>query len=286
MAVYKRGYQRYNGAMTGRLTRLMVLPGYSWRDLLKKRLMVSLLIISMFWPLGCIGFIYFSNHLDLLVNLGPKFKSFLQIDSRFFLIFMRIQAVFSILIAIFAAPGLIAPDLSNNALQLYFSRPFSRAEYVLSRMIVLLGLLSMVTWIPGIILFSTQSALADGDWFIQNLRLGFGVFTGLLIWIVLVSLVAMAASAYVRRKVMAEAFILGIIFILPVGTRILNNLFDVVWASLFDPLMVMSQIWRSLLGAVPEQGPDVLQCCIAFMLMIVLLLTVLKHKLRPVEVVS
>jgi len=248
--------------------------------------MISLLMISMFCPLGCIGFIYFSNHVELLINIGPQFKNLLQIDSRFFLIFMRIQAVFSILIAIFAAPGLIAPDLSNNALQLYFSRPFSRAEYVFSRLTVLLSLLSMVTWIPGIILFSVQSALADGNWFIQNFRLGFGVFTGLTIWIVLVSLVAMAASAYVRKRVMAEAFILGIIFILPVGTRILNSLFDVVWASLFDPVLVVNQIWRSLLGAVPEPGPDLLQCCMALFVMIGLLLTVLGYKLRPVEVVS
>lgn len=286
MAVYKRGYQRYDGVMTGRFARLLVLPGYAWRNLLKKRLMVSLLILAMFWPLFCIAFIYISSHADLLLNFGPQFKKFLQIDSNFFLIFMRVQAVFSILIAIFAGPGLIAPDLSNNALQLYFSRPFSRAEYVLSRLTVLLGLLSLVTWIPGILLFSIQSALAGGNWFMQNLNLGTGVFTGLLIWIVLVSLVAMAASAYVRRRVTAEAFILGIIFILPVGTRIFNILFNVEWATLFNPVLVVDQIWCWLLGAEPEPGPGVLRCCLAVIVMIALLLTVLRRKLRPVEVVS
>ena len=286
MAVYKRGYQRYDGAMTGRASRLLVLPGYAWRDLLKKRLMVSLLIISMFWPLGCIVFIYLSNHAELLFNFDRGFKQFLEIDSSFFLIFMRVQAVFSILIAIFAGPGLIAPDLSNNALQLYFSRPFSRAEYVFSRMTVLLGLLSVVTWIPAILLFSIQSTMADGNWFIQNWNLGLGIFISLLIWIVLVSLVAMAASAYVRRKIMAEAFILGIIFILPVVTNIFNRLFNVEWASLFNPILVMNQIWRWLLGAAPEPGPDVLYCCLAAIVMLVLLLTVLRRKLRPVEVVS
>lgn len=286
MAVYKRGYQRYDGAMTGRLARLLVLPGYSWRNLLKKRLMVSILILSMFWPLGCIVFVYLSNHAELLINFGPKFKDFLQIDSRFFLIFMRVQAVFSIFIAIFAGPGLIAPDLSNNALQLYFSRPLSRAEYVFSRMAVLLGMLSLVSWIPGIILFSIQSAMAGGNWFIQNWNLGLGIFTGQLIWIGLVSLVAMAGSAYVRRKVMAEAFILGIIFILPAVTKIFNTLFNVEWASLFNPVLVVNQIWRWLLGAAPEPGPGALQSFLAVIVMIVILLTVLRRKLRPVEVVS
>lgn len=286
MAVYKRGYERYNGAMTGRLARLMVLPGYSWRDLLKKRFMVSILILSMFWPLGCIGFIYLSNHVDLLIDIGPQFKNFLKIDSRFFLIFMRVQALFSIIIAIFAGPGLIAPDLSNNALQLYFSRPFSRAEYLFSRLIVLLGLLSLTTWIPGILLFFIQSTLADGSWFLENWNLGPGVFISLMIWIVLLSLFAMAASCYIRRRVMSEAFILAILFILPVGAKIINTLFNVDLASLFNPVMVMNQIWRWLLGAAPEPGPDVLQCFLALIVMIVILLAVLRRKLRPVEVVS
>lgn len=286
MAVYKRGYQRYHGPITGRLARIMVLPGYAWRNLFKKRLMVSLLIMSMFWPLFCVAFIYIANNLDMLVSIGPGLDKFLQIDNRFFLIFMRVQAVFSIVISVFAGPGLVAPDLSNNALQLYFSRPFSRAEYVFSRMMVLLGLLSFVTWVPGILLFFIQSTLAGWSWFTQNWNLGVGVFTGLLLWILLVSQVAMAVSAYVRKRVMAEAFILGIIFILPAGTTIFNNLFDVTWASLFNPLQVISQIWHWLLGATPDPGPTVFKCWLAFFVMTALLLTVLRRKLRPVEVVS
>jgi ABC-2 type transport system permease protein len=286
MTVYKRGYQRYDGPMTGRWARLLVLPRYAWRNLLKKRLMVTLLIMAMFWPLGCIGFIYLSNNAELLLNFGPGFKKFLQIDSSFFLIFMRVQAVFSILISVFAAPGLIAPDLSNSALQLYFSRPFSRAEYVFSRLMVLLGMLSLVTWIPGVLLFFMQSTLADWNWFMQNWNLGLGVFVGLLLWILLVSLIAMAGSAYVRKRLMAEAFILGIVFILPVGTKIFNTLFSVTWASLFNPLQVMNQIWHWLLGATPESGPTVLKCWMAVLVMTALLLTVLRRRLRPVEVVS
>jgi ABC-2 type transport system permease protein len=286
MAVYKRGYQRYQGSITGRWTRLLVLPGYEWRRLLKQRLMVSLLIMGIFWPLGCLGFIYLSNHAELLLNFDPGIKKFLQIDSSFFLIFMKVQAVFSILISVFAAPSLVAPDLSNNALQLYFSRPFSRAEYVLARLIVLLGLLSLITWIPGILLFSMQSGMAGWNWFAENWNLGLGVFIGFMLWILLVSLVSLTGSAYVRRRIMAEALILGVIFVLPVGTKIFNTVFNVVWASLFNPLQVMNQIWCWLLGATPESGPTVSGCWMAVAVMAAVLMTVLRRKLRPVEVVS
>ncbi|MFC1838081.1 hypothetical protein ACFL1N_00770 [Thermodesulfobacteriota bacterium] len=286
MAVYKRGYRRYEGSMTGRLSRLLVLPRYAWRILLKRRLMVSLLIMAMFWPVVCICFIYISNHADLLLSFGPELKKFLNIDSDFFLIFMRVQAVFSIIVAVFAGPSLVAPDLSNNALQLYFSRPFSRGEYIIARLIVLLGLLSLVTLIPGTLLFTLQSGMAGWSWFSENWSLGPGIFIGFLIWISLVSLVALACSAYVRKRVIAESLILGIMWVLPVGTEIFNKVFNVVWASLFNPILVMNRISTWLLGATPESGPSVLQCWLAVVVMGALLLAVLRRKLRPVEVVS
>jgi hypothetical protein len=37
----------------------------------------------------------------------------------------------ALFLAAFIGPGLISPDLHNNALSLYLARPFSRAEYVL-----------------------------------------------------------------------------------------------------------------------------------------------------------
>ena len=40
---------------------------------------------------------------------------------------------------------------------LYLCRPFSRAEYVLGKMSVLVFLLSLITWVPGLILFVIQA---------------------------------------------------------------------------------------------------------------------------------
>lgn len=69
MAVYRRGYQRYQGDLTGRWTRFLVLPRYSWEKLLQQRLVVIVLVVALFWPLGCAGFIYVANHKDLLLSL-------------------------------------------------------------------------------------------------------------------------------------------------------------------------------------------------------------------------
>jgi hypothetical protein len=50
MAVYKRGYRRYSGPLTGRWTRFMVLPRYAWRRLYQQRLVLLLTMLAFVWP--------------------------------------------------------------------------------------------------------------------------------------------------------------------------------------------------------------------------------------------
>ena len=58
----------------------------------------------------------------------------------------------------------MSPDLTNNAMPLYLCRPFTRTEYVLGRMSVLMYLLALITWIPGLILFGIQANMAGWEW--------------------------------------------------------------------------------------------------------------------------
>jgi ABC-2 type transport system permease protein len=286
MAVYKRGYQRYQGPLSAHWSRLFVLPRFAWQRLMQQRLVVILFVIAMFWPLGCAGFIYLSHHAELLQGFGGNLANSLKIDAQFFVIFMNAQAFFAIVLSAFAGPSLIAPDLANGALPLYFSRPLSRPEYILSRLLVLVGVLSPVTWIPGLLLFLMQSSLAGWTWFKENWNLGAGVFFGFLLWILLVSLVAMACSAYVKWRIVAGALVLGVFFVLAGAADLTNAVLRVEWASLLNPLRAMNQIWRSMLGAEAAPGLEPLECLIAIGVMAALLLVVLQRKLRPVQVVS
>ena len=286
MAVYKRGYRRYQGGLTGKPTRFLVLPRFTWQRLLQQRLMIFLLLASIFWPLVCIGLVYLANHLELAGGIGKNVAELLKIDAGFFLTFMNVQSVFAVILAAFAGPSLIAPDLSNGALPLYFSRPLSRSEYVLARLLVLVGLLSFITWLPGLILFSLQAGMAGRSWFADHWNLSLGVFIGLLLWILLTSLIALAGSAYVRRRMIAGASVLGIFFVLSGASKLTNTILQTQWASVFNPEWAMTQIWRHLLGTDLEPGPGIWTCWLAVLAMTALLLFVLERKLRPVEVVS
>ena len=286
MAVYRRGYQRYQGPLTSRWARVMTLPRFAWQRLSAQRMFLIMMAISVIWPVLCAVYIYISNRDDLVGNLPGDLRRHLTIDAAFFRIFMNVQASFAVLLAALSGPGLIAPDLANNALPLYFSRPLSRLEYVLARMMTLFALLSLVTWAPGLLLVGMQSAMAGWTWFSAHWTIGLGVFCGLAIWVILVSLVALASSAYVKWRIIAGAAILAFFFITPGLARMVDAVLRVEWGTLLNPTGAMYVIWSAMLGADMPSGPGVWACATTLTVLAVLLGLIIEKKLRAVEVVA
>jgi ABC-2 type transport system permease protein len=286
MAVYKRGYQRYQGPTNGQWARFMVLPRFAWQRIFQHRLILLLMVVAMIWPLLCAIFIYLTNHADLLKGMDKQFRDFIQVNGKFFVSFMNFQSTFAAIIAAFTGPGLIAPDLANNALPLYFSRPLSRLDYALGRLITLFGLLSLVTWVPGLLLFGIQVGMAGTDWLYANWRLGVGLVVGFAIWILLVSLVAMASSAYARMKAVSGGLVLGFFFLLSGLSLMVNGIFRVTWGNALSPSWVCERIWFALLGLDPKPGPGIVASASVLLLAMFLLAWIIERKLRPVEVIS
>ena len=290
MAVFRRGYQRYDGPLTGPVTRFMAIPRFAWSKILSQRFVVILLVLSLFWPLLCAGFIYVSNHSDLLPNLGGMqgpVATLLEINGKFFAVFMNVQSTFAILLAAIAGPGLVAPDLANNALPLYFARPMSRWTYIGARMMVLFGILSLVTLIPGLFVFGMQASLASTAWLQANWALGQGLVLGFVLYIAMVSLVALTCSAYVKWRVVAGALVLAFFFVLAGAAQMINQILRVEWGSLLNPGFAIYTVWCALLGVeAVEDAPGAWDCFAVLMVMLGGLLAVLLRKLRPVEVVS
>lgn len=286
MAVYKRGYHRYEGPTVTHWTRFMVLPRFAWRRMFQQRVVVSLIIASMLWPILCGFYIYIANHAELLKGMSRQFQNFLTINGNFFLVFMSAQAIFALVLAAITGPGLIAPDLTNNALPLYFSRPLRRSDYALARLGTLFGLLSLVTWIPGLVLFWIQAGMAEADWFRANWKLGLGVFAGFVLWGLLVSLVAMASSAYARMKAVSGGLVLGFFFVMGGLSTMVNGIFRVTWGNVLSPRWASYRIWSALLGVDQQNVPGVASCACVLLFFMLLLALVIERKLRPIEVIS
>ena len=178
------------------------------------------------------------------------------IDASFFQTFVNLQASLAFFVTLLVGPPLVARDLRNNALPLYLCRPFSRAEYVLGKMSVLLILLSAITWIPQLILFLFQSYLEGARWFIDNLSLASAIFMGSVVWILLLALLSQAVSALVKWRVIASGALLGIFFIPSVFGEVVNQLFLTRWGNIISLGALMKNVTAGLFGTFVQALPD------------------------------
>jgi hypothetical protein len=147
-------------------------------------------------------------------------------------------------------------------------------------------MLSVVTWIPGLLLVALQTGLAGGSWLRANWTLGVGMVAGFLIWLLILSLVAMASSAYVKWRVVAAAVSLAFFFLLSGVAEMIDNVLRVTWGHIIDPAWTVNRIWCALLGVEAPRGPGVEASAWALAATVLLLIVVIERRLRPVEIVS
>jgi ABC-2 type transport system permease protein len=287
MAVYERTYKRYVGGMTPQWTRFLVLPRYALKDVFKSKFFLVAFVICFLVPLSYAIVIYGRNNATVL-ELFPDFDldTVLAIDANFFRGFLFRQFHLAFALALIVGPGLVSRDLANNGLPLYLSRPFSRAEYVLGKFSVLAVLLSAITWVPGWLLFALQSNYAGSDWATSNLRLLPATFLGAWACIAIVSLMALALSAWVRWRPVAAFLMLFIVFAgWFFGNVLLNPLFRVEWGGLFSLAAVGGTVLDGMFGLSPRSGLSVGAAWVSFLALGGFFLFLLHRKTRAYEVV-
>jgi len=254
MGVHRRGYRQYDGLRTPERWRFWILARYALGRVFQSRLLVIFYVLCFVPTLVALAGIYISHNVDLLATMFPRSPfgrginagELINVDAEFFLTLMTIQSVLSVFVTALIGPGLVSPDLTNNALPLYLSRPFSRVEYVLGKFSVLFILLSLITVTPLLLLFTVKSSLAGWSWFTENIYLAYAVALGTLIWVTLLSLVALAASAWVRWRPAAAGMLFALFFI-PAGFgQAANEILLMGWGSLLNAIIVIGTLWNSL----------------------------------------
>jgi ABC-2 type transport system permease protein len=228
--------------------------------------------------------IYLAHNASFLQQLGVP-AGVLSIDNKFFFNFITVQGVFAFLLTAFAGPGLISPDLANGALPLYFCRPFSRAEYVLGKSSVLAILLSQITWVPGLILFAMQAGLAGASWTWSNLWIAGSLILSSLIWIAILSLLAMALSAWVKWRIVAGALLLGVMFFGAGFAQAINAVMRTDSGQFFNVAYLMGTVWNALFQVDSRHAIPVAQAWVALLIYCAICLWLLMRKVRAYEVI-
>ncbi len=247
MAVYKKTYRPYEGGLTPSWRRFLVIPRYAFEDLHRSRFLTIFYIASFLFPLICALMIYVQHNASALGLVGAQNAGrLISINVVFFLTLLGWQSMMALFLASFIGPGQISPDLANNALSLYLSRPFSRFEYVLGKMTVLVVLLSLMTWVPGLLLFVLQGYMEGWQWMSDHWRIAYGLFVGAWIWILILSLLALALSAWVKWKPAAGALMFGVFFVAGGFGATINGVQRTNWGNLLNISYLVGSVWKQL----------------------------------------
>jgi len=285
VAVYRRTYTSYSGVLTPAWSRFLVLFRYSRKNLFRSKLQTGLFVLCFFYPLACLLIIYLAHNLSFLEKIGNVGNPF-NIDNRFFFVFIDVQGVLAFVLTAFTGPGLISPDLANGALPLYFCRPFSRAEYVLGKASVLTILLSQITWIPGLVLFAVQSSLAGPEWTWDHLWIAGSIVLSSLIWIAILSLLAMALSAWVKWRIVAGALLLAVLFFGAGFAQAINAVMRTQSGHFINIVYLMGTVWTSLFRIEADRSMSAAEAWIALLIYCGICLALLVRKVRAYEVVK
>jgi ABC-type transport system involved in multi-copper enzyme maturation permease subunit len=244
MAVYKRRYNPYTGTLTPERSRFFVLTRYAFADLFKSRFFVLLLILSLIPILFFAGYIFIANNKTVQLLMQIRSGDLFSVESRYFILIMMVQTQAAFLLNCWVGPVLVAGDLTNGALPLFLSRPFSRGDYVLGKLAVLGLLLSAVTWVPCLLLFSLQSGLAKDGWIWSHLWMIVPIVFCSAIWILMLSLLSLAVSAWVKLRIVATGVIF-ILFYVPTG---LGEMFNAIMSTYWGRLLNFSEMFRLILA--------------------------------------
>jgi ABC-2 type transport system permease protein len=246
MAVYKRTYKAYHGALTPAWSRFSVLSRYGLSTLFSSRPFTAYSVLCM-GPFLCgLVFIYVVHSSTAQLVFGLKFNTNPLINNVWFLSFLAIEAWMGFILAAWGGPGMITKDFANHSVQLYLSRPLSRTEYLFGKASVLGALLSCTTWIPALFLFFVQAQLQGNGWLQENYWIAGSIFLGCLIWIAVISLLSMALAVWVKWRIAATALMLGIFFLLPALGVVINAILRTQWGNLINFPYMITIIWAHL----------------------------------------
>ena len=257
MAVYKRHYRPYSGVLTPGRSRWLVIARYSLSSAFSTRVAVSAFVLCFMPSIISALLIYIANNSLVQATLQLRGSNAITIGNQFFLILLELEGWVAFFFTALIGPAIIGPDLANNALPLFLSRPISRAQYIAGKFALLAGVLSCITWVPLLLLVGLQAQLSTTPWLRENWFIIPAIFFGSWLWIAVLTMVAMAVSAWVRWRIIAIGSMIAILLVPGGFGAVITGVLHTPWGFLLNVPYLMTLIWTSLLR-IPLPPPVVI----------------------------
>jgi ABC-2 type transport system permease protein len=279
LPIHDQGYRRYAGskAATGRSWAVIATAGI--RTFFAKKAFLGLLLISWFPFFVRAIQIYAAANLPQAAFLAPTPETFRQ--------FLDQQEIFVFFITVYVGAGLIANDRRANALQIYLSKPLTRAEYVFGKLAILMAFLLLITWVPAIVLLLVQIAFAGNfTFFRNNLYLFPAITVFAFVEVVMVSTAMLALSSLSNSSRYVGILFAALIFFSQALYGVLTFVTGgstIAWVSLPADL---TQVGNAIFRLPPRYETPLVVSLFMIVGLVALSGLILEKRVRGVEVVA
>ena len=278
-AIHDQGYRHYAGhrLAVGRawwvIARSHILTAVKYRPFL-------LLLIAAWAP-----FVFRAVQI-YVASTNLQVAEFLATTPDTFRDFLSQQRFFVFLITIGQA-GLIADDRRTNALQLYLSKPLTRVEYVLGKLVPPLVYVLAVTLVPALLLLILQIVFAGSLTFLRaNIFLLPAITLFSLIQALLSAFAILALSSLTKSRRFVSIMYAGVIFFTAAMYQALRGITTSRKWAVISPGEMLDVIANAIFRGRADPAVPVYVAVIVIFVIIGLAILILERRIRAVEVVA
>jgi len=115
--------------------------------------------------------------------------------------FMWTEGYIAMVILAFAGSIIIGNDFLHNSLPFYLSKPISRRHYLFGKALAVAVVVNAMTTVPGVALFVEYGFIDTWDYYIDSIRLLFGILAYGAALTVTLTLLLLVTATWLRRTV-------------------------------------------------------------------------------------
>lgn len=279
MPIHDQSYRRYRGPRESPRGAWTVIASAGIQAVLRKRAFLALLLFA--WGP------FIVRAVQIYVAATFPQASILAMRAETFREFFDQQGIFVFFVTVYVGAGLIANDRRANALQIYLSKPLTRAEYVAGKMAILVAFLLLVTWLPAVLLLVLQVLFAGSFAFLRE-------HAFLLPAITLFSLIEVLVASFTMLALSSLSTSSRYVAVLYAGAVLFT---DAMFAALRGITGSTAVSWVSFPATLAQVGDLVFRqrlrydtpvavSAIVLLALVVVSISVLERRIRGVEVVT
>jgi ABC-2 type transport system permease protein len=279
MPIHDQGYRHYLGQRAP--------VGRAWWVIAQSHIMTAI----KYRPFLALMFVAFVPFVFRAVQIyvastNLQVAEFLAATPETFREFLAQQRLFVFLITIGQA-GLIADDRRTNALQLYLSKPLTRVEYVLGKLVPPLVYVLAVTLVPALLLLLLQIIFAGSLTFLRaNIFLLPAITLYSLIQALLSAFAILALSSLTKSRRFVSIMYAGVIFFTAAMYQALRGITTSRKWAVISPGEMLDVIANAIFRGRTEPSVPVYVAVIVVFVIIGIAMLILERRIRAVEVVA